>query len=199
MKIIMVTLGSVGDINPFIWMGRVLLKVGHQVVFLTNPYYEKLIAAEEFEFHPIGTVDDYNIATTPPVITGNKFKDKGEGIKTVKRLFNYLYFKPSKDIYDIVARLKTPDTIILNHFCVYGAKMAAEKLNIKNININLSAHWLRTFKAIDSFPALIENKMVKVITNFIDNQLLKKPINNIRGELGLQSLKKTALNGCLTG
>ncbi len=54
MQIIIITLGSVGDINPFIWIGRVLLKAGHNLVFLTNPYHEKLIADEGFEFHPIG-------------------------------------------------------------------------------------------------------------------------------------------------
>jgi len=199
MRIIMVTLGSVGDINPFIWMGRVLSKGGHQLIFLTNPFYEKLITSEGFEFHPIGTVDDYYIATTPAVTTGNKFKDKGEGIKAVKRLFNYLYLKPSKDIYDIVTRLKTPDTLILNHFCVYGAKIAAEKLKIRNININLSPHWLRTFMATDGFSALTVNKMVKIINSFTDNQLLKKTINNVRGELGLHPLKKSSVEWMFEG
>ncbi|KNY29219.1 glycosyltransferase [Pseudobacteroides cellulosolvens] len=199
MKIIIVTLGSVGDIKPFIWMGRVLSKVGQHLVFLTNPYYEKQITTEGFEFHPIGTIDDYYIAITPPVTTGNKFKDKAEGVKAVKRLFNYLYLKPSKDIYDIVTRLKTPDTIILNHFCVYGAKIAAEKLNIKNININLSPYCLRPFKAVDSFSALIENRMVKVIYNFFDNQLIKKTINNIREELGLKPLKKNSAEWMFEG
>lgn len=199
MKIIMVTLGSVGDINPFIWMGRVLSKAGHHLVFLTNPYYEKLITDEGFEFHPIGTIDDYNIATAPPVTTGNKFKDKGIGVETIKRLFNYMYLKPSKDIYDVINRIKTPDTIILNHFCAYGAKIAAEKLKIKNINISLSPHWLRTFKAVDGFSTFMESKLVKVTNNFIDNQLLKKPINNTRRELELQPLRKSSAEWMFEG
>lgn len=199
MKIIIVTLGSVGDINPFIWMGRVLSKAGHHLVFLTNPYYKKLITDEGFEFHAVGTTDDYYIATSPPITTGNKFKDKGIGVVTIKRLFNYMYLKPSKDIYDVVNRIKTPDTIILNHFCVYGAKIAAEKLKINNINISLSPHWLRTFKAVDGFSTLMESKLVKVTNNFIDNQLLKKPINNIRRELGLQPLRKSSAEWMFEG
>jgi len=73
--------------------------------------------------------------------------------------------KPSKDIYEIVKILRTSDTLLTNHFCVYGAKTTADSLNIKNVNINLSPHWLKTFKAIDSFSALIENKIVKAINN----------------------------------
>ncbi|MCX7747755.1 MAG: glycosyltransferase [Clostridia bacterium] len=199
MRMVLVTLGSFGDISPFIWMGKTLAKQGNEIVFLANPYFEKNIANEGFDFRPIGTVEDYRTATTPFIPTGNKFSDKGKRINASRRLFNYMFLKPVKVTYEIISELKSKDMLILNHFYAYGAKLAAEKHGLRNININLSPYWLKTFKKVGSLSSFFENKMTKLTNSFIDKQLFNKPINNLRKEIGLQPLQKSSIEWMFNG
>jgi hypothetical protein len=43
MRIILLTLGSFGDVNPFIGLGLALQKRGHDVVMIANGYFEPIL------------------------------------------------------------------------------------------------------------------------------------------------------------
>lgn len=55
MRCLITTIGSSGDINPYIAIGRELLARGHEVEMLVNPHYEARIRACGFAFRPLGT------------------------------------------------------------------------------------------------------------------------------------------------
>ena len=199
MRVILATLGSFGDINPFIWMGRVLRSSGNEVIFIANPYFEEMIKKEAFDFYPAGTLEDYNQATIPAVRTGSRFRDQGEAIQASRRLFNCMFMKPAMEIYNIIYELKNQETLILNHFYAYGAKLAAEKHSIPSWNVCLSPYWLKAFRRITSFPAFMEGKMMKGTNKFIDGQLFTKPMNKNRAEIGLPSLEKSSIEWMFEG
>lgn len=54
MKIIISSFGSSGDFNPCLGLGRALRQRGVDVVFLSNPYYEKKIIQAGLRFCPAG-------------------------------------------------------------------------------------------------------------------------------------------------
>jgi len=54
MKALLVTQGSHGDIHPFIAIGKALRDRGHDVVLMTNPYFESQIRAAGLPFAPLG-------------------------------------------------------------------------------------------------------------------------------------------------
>ena len=52
--ILLITLGSHGDVHPFVGIGRELKARGHRVRLATNPYFESLIARAGLELVPLG-------------------------------------------------------------------------------------------------------------------------------------------------
>lgn len=141
MRIILVTLGSFGDIKPFLWMGRVFAEAGHEVHFIANPHFEENISEEDFIFHAAGTPEDYEQATLPAAKTGNRFQDQKESIQASRRLFHYMFLKPAKEMYSILSELINEDTVIFHHFYAYGARLAVEKFGTLGWNICLSPYW----------------------------------------------------------
>lgn len=52
-RIILSTIGSLGDLHPLIAIGLVLHKRGHSVAFATTDIYRGKIEGLGFEFHPL--------------------------------------------------------------------------------------------------------------------------------------------------
>ena len=55
MKVLLTSIGSPGDVNPFIALGLALKEHGHQAVLLVNPHYQRQIVAAGLDFLPLGT------------------------------------------------------------------------------------------------------------------------------------------------
>lgn len=53
MNITILTLGSRGDVVPYISLGKGLKSLGHQVRLVTFANFEALVAAQKLDFHPI--------------------------------------------------------------------------------------------------------------------------------------------------
>ena len=58
MKVLLTTIGSTGDINPFIAVGWALQQRGQRAVLLVNPYYKEQVLAAGLEFLPLGREAD---------------------------------------------------------------------------------------------------------------------------------------------
>ena len=59
MKFAVVTLGSAGDLHPFLAIARALVERGHEVHFLTQAPYESAVRAEGVRFVPIASHADH--------------------------------------------------------------------------------------------------------------------------------------------
>ena len=58
MRIVLTSIGTAGDVNPFIALGYTLRERGHAVALLLNPYYEAQVRAAGLEFLPLGRRED---------------------------------------------------------------------------------------------------------------------------------------------
>lgn len=54
MRVLLTSVGSSGDIHPFIAVGLALRAAGHDVAFAANPYFEARIRETGLRFHPLG-------------------------------------------------------------------------------------------------------------------------------------------------
>src|SRR5947209_19835402 len=52
-KIVLTTLGSLGDLHPYIAIGLELKERGYQVTIATTPFYRTKIEATGLNFHPM--------------------------------------------------------------------------------------------------------------------------------------------------
>ena len=60
MRIIMVPVGSAGDVHPHVGIALALQRRGHDVSVVTSAYFEPLLTRVGLPLIPIGTVDDYH-------------------------------------------------------------------------------------------------------------------------------------------
>lgn len=59
MKVLLVALGSSGDVNPVIGLGRRLARRGHAVTVLGDVYYRRFIEETGLRFVPVGSSSRY--------------------------------------------------------------------------------------------------------------------------------------------
>ena len=68
MKIVIMALGSAGDVFPFIAIGQVLQQRGHTVALLANPHFADAAVQAGLSLVPLGTEDEYLAALRQPEI-----------------------------------------------------------------------------------------------------------------------------------
>jgi len=66
LKYLVVTLGSAGDLHPFLALARSLARRGDDVEVMSNAPYEDAVRAEGLSFTPLGTMRDHERTATHP-------------------------------------------------------------------------------------------------------------------------------------
>ena len=61
MKIILVPMGSTGDVHPFIAIGTVLKRRGHDVTVITSAVFKPLTQQAGLQFVPVGTAEEFDL------------------------------------------------------------------------------------------------------------------------------------------
>jgi rhamnosyltransferase subunit B len=120
-RIVLTTMGSLGDLHPLISIGSSLRDRGHQVVFATFEIYRSAIEPLGFEFHPLRPTaleDEDSMAMMMDLKTG-----------TEKILRDYVFANIRDTYTDILNIAQGADFIVAGEL-VYAARIAAEKLGI---------------------------------------------------------------------
>jgi rhamnosyltransferase subunit B len=190
-RIVVTTIGSLGDLHPQIALAIELRKRGHEIIFATMKEYGAIIEPLGFKFHPMrpdGTPinNPEEIAKMTDLKTGSEY--------TVRK-----WLLPNlRDTYtDLFDSAKDADIIIAGDI-VYAAPLAAEKLGILWASLALAP--VAFFSAYDPsviplFPFLAKLRGLGAPLNQVVIQLLKvvtkswaEPIHQLRKELGLPQL-----------
>lgn len=58
MKVLLTAIGSAGDVNPFVAIGRALQQRGHRTALLVNPYFREKVLTAGLDFLPLGAERD---------------------------------------------------------------------------------------------------------------------------------------------
>jgi len=145
MKIILVSFGSYGDINPFIWMAKTFKDSGHNPVIITNTYFREIIEQENIEFYGIGNEIEYIKLFDSIDVTSRKNKTI-DMFKNLKKFINHICIDPIHETINIIKKIKTEDTLILNSMLAFGAGLAAKKYSLNQRTIALSPTVISSFK-----------------------------------------------------
>ncbi len=124
MRFLLVTLGSHGDIHPFVALGRALQSRGHHAAILTNPHFSPLIRHAGLEDISIGdALDIRDIIATRPVM------DPHRGPMTVLR---ELMLPVVPQVFEkTLEALRTfrADTCLVHPVCM-GASWACDRAGV---------------------------------------------------------------------
>lgn len=145
LHILIIALGSAGDVHPFAGVSRALRERGHRVEVITNPYFQTLIETLGLKFWPMGTVEQYVAATQDP-----RLWHPTEGFRLVART---LMIEPMPSIYELVTqRFEPGKTVVVAPFSAFGARLAQEKLGVPLVTVHLQPGLLRSLYDAPEFP-----------------------------------------------
>lgn len=190
-RVVLTTIGSLGDLHPKIAIALELRKRGHDVVFATHKEYQSKIEALGFEFHrmhPDNTAldDPQEMARMMDLQTGSEYVVRN-------------WVCPSlKDMYaDLMTSAKDADLIIAGEGVV-AARLVAEKLGIRWASSAMAP--ISFFSAYDPpvlapFPFLAKLRRFGLIVNRgvinfakLVSKSWAEPVHQLRRELGLSPL-----------
>jgi rhamnosyltransferase subunit B len=140
--IVMVTLGTMGDVLPFAQLASSLSKRGYRVSILTSTNWEKTVLEHGAEFVEIAGPDPYQDQKSHENINDMFISHR---VPSFYRSFEY-----------IEKSVDHKSAILVYWFNSLGAECAAIKFNIPSVQIILSPQWIFSFIAPPHPFSLIE-------------------------------------------
>jgi UDP:flavonoid glycosyltransferase YjiC (YdhE family) len=184
---LLITLGSHGDVHPFVGLGVSLRQRGHRVTLATNALFQSIIETAGLEFAPLGSAEEFQSVLQHPDLWHPQ-----RGGKLVIKEALLPMIRPT---FELIQRMSAAgDVIVTAHAIAFGARIAQEKLGIPLVTVHLAPAVLRSafdplrMSAVDFLrymPAGLIRTFWKVIDRMIIDPLLAQPINTFRKELGL--------------
>ncbi len=191
-RILLTTLGSLGDLHPYIALGLGLRDRGHEIVFVTIKDYQAAIAAVGFEFQPLGE-DLMNVADPQMVAI---MMDRNKGTERVFK--DYLMVHLRDNYHHLLAAAQGVDFMVA-HEVVFAAPLVAEMLKIDWATGILAPGSF--FSAYDPFvlppyPFVAKFRFLGPKVNRLIRDAAKivtrnwgDPVRQLRQELGLAPIK----------
>ncbi|RBP47536.1 UDP:flavonoid glycosyltransferase YjiC (YdhE family) [Roseimicrobium gellanilyticum] len=136
--------GSAGDVNPFIWMGRLLQSRGHEVELITAPMFREMVERAGLPFHPLGKDEEFEAIIHHP--------DLWKPLKGTALVLEYgaKFLVPCYEI--IASRVRPGETRLVSPFHLFAARVAREKFHVPLVSTHLQPS---CFLSLHDTPVLI--------------------------------------------
>jgi rhamnosyltransferase subunit B len=191
LNVLLPTLGSAGDVNPFIGLGLALQARGHRATLITNPYFQPAIEGQGLGFLPVGSLADVESALADPDLWHAR-----KGFAVVARRV----IVPSiETVYRHIETHADADTVVAASGISFGARIAQERLRVPTASIHLQPIVIRSL--IDSgmlgtlrISAAHPQWFKRAVYRFVDwaaiDPLLERPLNEFRATLALAPVRR---------
>lgn len=172
-KIAMFTMGTRGDVQPYIFLAQELNKNGYDVLLGSHPCWKQLIESSNVKFAPIGP--DIDIEKEAAIIRGKNKNPMLSMLKTMNFVFDIIV----ESTADVFETCKGMDLIVVSHAQMGATE--AEVLGIPTVNVTLQTEMIPEKLKKQTF-------INKIIGGFIAGQIAK-PYNKIRKKYKLKPAK----------
>jgi rhamnosyltransferase subunit B len=190
MTILLLTIGSAGDVHPFIGLGLALQSRGHRVKLITNPYFGETARRAGLELIPLGTVEKFRDALADPDLWHYK-----RGTATV---FD-IVLDGLRETYDAVLNNYVPgETVLVSSSLGFAGRIAQDRFNIPTATVHLSPSQFRSCIEPPKLPGLwmprwlpmwMKKRMWAGGDKFVLDKMLAPRINALRAEVGLEPVE----------
>lgn len=193
MRFLLTPIGSLGDVNPALGIGRELVRRGHEVLVLANPLFERAVQEAELPFEPVGSAAELEEFWRHP--------DMWNLHRFWKTAFIYSSLKPMRETYAAIERHHAPgNTVVVGHPWAFGSRIARETLDIRQATIHLQPYCLRSTYQSSKMPApmLMSDWVPRhwksiqfwIADRFFVDRCLAPETNQFRKELGLRPVSR---------
>ena len=180
-QIVIFTMGTRGDVQPYLYLAQALIKAGYAVTLGTHPCWEKLVTGAGVSFLPVGP--DVDIEYEAAVIRGKTKNPMLSMLRTMQFVFKIIE-SSSDEVYEAC---KGKDLVIVSHSKIAAAE--AQALGIPAVNVTLQTEMIPESKK----PQRFFDKLVGALIN----PQMVKPYNKIRKRYGLPRIK--TMDECMSG
>jgi rhamnosyltransferase subunit B len=190
LQVLLPTIGSAGDVHPFIAIGAAMKARGHRATILTNPIFKELIEAQGLGFLAVGRAEDAHAAIANPELWHLR-----KGFKVIAQVL-----APAiEQIYRLIEKHADARTVVAFSSLAFGARVAQEKLGLPSASVHLQPSVIRTFadqgmmgniRLSPATPQWFKHGLFRVIDALVVDHSLKKPLNDLRASLGLQPVNR---------
>jgi len=176
MRIIIPTIGTRGDIQPYIALALGLQKAGHQVIVASHPSLKFLVESYEVPFAPMGP--DVDLGKEAALIRG-KSKNFMMGFLRVMK-FSFRMLEESH--LELLELCKGQDLIVVSHSA--AGSIEADLLKIPTVSVTLMP---MAIPANDP-KTTVFGKAVGRLAGAAMGLVMTRPLDNIRKRVGLPKM-----------
>ncbi|QIF00869.1 glycosyltransferase [Roseimicrobium sp. ORNL1] len=121
--------GSAGDVNPFIWMGRLLKARGHEVELITAPMFRPMVEGAGLTFLPLGEEAEFETLVRHP--------DLWKPLKGTALVLECgaKFLRPCYEV--IASRIRPGESRLVSPFHLFAARVAREKFGVPLVSTHL--------------------------------------------------------------
>lgn len=190
MNILLPTIGTSGDVYPFIAIGHELQRRGHRAILIANEYFQPSAQRAGLDFISLAPLERYLAALQNPGLW-----DPKQGVA----LLAHSIFAAMRDTYDILARFDPAHSKIVTSGLMFGARIAQEKLGFPLTTIHLQPALFWSWKAPPVmaalpfpawFPAPLKRPILAMVDRFVLDKVLGENTNAFRAELQLPPVRR---------
>jgi UDP:flavonoid glycosyltransferase YjiC (YdhE family) len=187
MKVLLVPLGSHGDVHPFVGLGLTLRARGHDVTVITLGYFEKLVRAVGLDFVGLPMAEDFEEGLKDPDLWHPR-----RGFALIMRKSVHPYLRPISD--HIAERYVPGQTVVAAGALAMGARVAQDKLGVATASVHLQPGVIRSVYRAPVLPGLFmpdwlprfaKRLQYRLADALIVEPVLTQGLNAFRAEVGL--------------
>jgi rhamnosyltransferase subunit B len=186
MKILILTIGSAGDVHPFIALGKELQGRGHQITFYTSDYFEADIRKAGLEFAAMFSSEEFAGIMDHP--------DLWDPLRGFELLYRKVFVPLAPVNYRFITERYVPgETGVVMSTLAFGARIAQEKHRVPTVTVHLQPSVFRSIYDTPVYPGLrmgpgmprgLKRLLFWLMDKYID-RIITPGLNGFRTTLGL--------------
>jgi UDP:flavonoid glycosyltransferase YjiC (YdhE family) len=191
LKVLLVTIGSSGDVHPFVGLGLALSRRGHEVTLVTGGYFRELAEQAGLDFaDPLPEFDFRAMLGNADI--WHRFR----GLQVIMRSAILPLIRP---VYRLIAERYEPGrTLIVASSLAFGARIAQQRLAIPTATVHLQPSIFRSMHATTRLPGMLLDSWVPaplkrlqywLMDRLMTDRITAPAVNEVRAEVGLAPVR----------
>jgi rhamnosyltransferase subunit B len=186
MQVILIAIGSAGDVYPFIGLGRALLQRGHGVTLCSMPVFQSAIEQQGLDFVSVCDEQTYQQAMADPKLWDPK--------TSFPRLWEAIA-QMLEPVYRYVTSRRHEDILVVGSLWALGARVAQERHGIAYLSVQVSPSTLLSahlppvhpsFNVPASMPLIMRQLLWRGIEYLSLDRVCAPAIDRLRHQVGLK-------------
>jgi UDP:flavonoid glycosyltransferase YjiC (YdhE family) len=176
MKFIIPTIGTRGDVQPYIALAIGLMNRKHDVTLVSHPCMRGLVESYSVPFAPMGP--DIDIGREAALIRGKS----RNWILGFKRVMDFSFSMLEQSYPDLLLLCRQADMVIVSHSA--AGSMEADALDLPRVSVTLMP---QAIPANDPHSPLITRAIMKA-AGLVMGSMMTRPLDTIRRHNGLSPM-----------